>query len=167
MSQAWNTGVESMDDAYFKLRPREPTPDDECCHCAQPSSVYLAHKLSDNPIYCMSCGGEVAPERIGFDDSTAETLARWNDVYGSIYRLWLDSGGYEAWAESELLSKDSEVNRMGMKAREVLASYLPTSYLWFWQEERPTACPLCGSSNLSKSKRGGERLLCEKCSVLL
>ncbi|HKS57695.1 MAG TPA: hypothetical protein VJS12_20525 [Steroidobacteraceae bacterium] len=154
-----------MSDPYFKLKPLPPTPADECCSCAELNAAYLAHKLGDNPLYCLTCNGEVAPERIGFDERTTEAVARWNDVYRSIYRLWLDSGSYDAWAEAELLSKDSDVNRLGMLARQALAAYLPTSYLWFWEEERPTACPVCGSSDLSS--RGGPRRLCEKCGVLL
>ena len=153
-----------MDDPYFKLKPNAPTPADECCSCAQPAAAYLAHKLSDNPIYCMTCGGEVAPERIGFDDDTTELLARWNDEYGSVYRLWLDSGAYESWAQSELLDKDSEINLLGMQARERLAQYLPTNYLWFWQEDRPGSCPVCGSSRLAER---GETRICDSCHVLL
>jgi hypothetical protein len=153
-----------MSDPYFKLKPREPTPAEECCDCSEISGVYLAHKLSDNPIHCMTCRGEVAPERIGFDRHTTESIAGWHAVYRSIYCLWLDSGSYEAWAESELLNKDSEVNRMGMLARDALAAYLPTTYLWFWQEERPTSCPVCGSSELS---RRGSMLFCEKCNISL
>lgn len=153
-----------MNDPYFKLKPREPTPADECCSCSQLTAVYLAHKVSDNPIHCMTCRGEVAPERIGFDDSTTETLTRWNDVYSAIYSLWLASGSYEIWAESELRSKDSEVNRLGMQARVALSRYVPTSYLWFWQEDRPTSCPVCGSTSLVGNH---PPLLCEKCSICI
>jgi hypothetical protein len=157
-----------MSDLYFKFKPLGPTPAEECCSCSEISGVYLAHKLSDNPIYCMTCRGEVAPERIGFDDPTAQSIARWHDVYRSIYRLWLDSGSYEAWAEAELLGKDSRVNRMGMLARVALAVYLPTTYLWFWQDERPTSCPMCGSSEQSSEQsRRGSMLFCEKCSISL
>lgn len=154
-----------MSDPYWKLKPLGPTPAEECCGCPELSAVYLAHKLVDNPLHCLTCNGDVAPERIGFDERTTESIARWHDVYRSIYSLWLYSGSYEAWAESELLSKDSEVNRLGMVARAALAAYLPTSYLWFWQEERPTSCPVCESSDLWS--RGGPRRLCEKCGVLL
>ena len=55
-----------MTDPYFKSRPREPTPATECCGCEQLDAVYLAHEMADEPIYCTTCRGEVAPERIGF-----------------------------------------------------------------------------------------------------
>jgi hypothetical protein len=78
------------------LKPRGPTPIDECCSCSQLSAVYLAHVLSDNPIHCVSCRGEIAPERIGCKDKTTEIIARWSAVYGSVYTLWLDLGTYDA-----------------------------------------------------------------------
>ncbi len=124
--------------------------------------MYLAHAISDNPLHCAFCRGEIAPERIGFDDATTEIISRWNSVYGSVYALWLDSGTYEAWAEAELRNTDSEINRAGLQARESLARYVPASYLWFWDETRPTCCPLCGSSDLANQ---GQLLLCEKCGV--
>jgi hypothetical protein len=151
-----------MTDPYFKLKPNEPTPAEECCSCSPLTAVYLAHKLADNPIYCMTCRGEVAPERISFDDATTEIVARWHDVYRSVYALWLASGSYETWAASELRSRGSEVNQLGLKARGALSRYLPTSYLWFWEEDRPTACPNCQSTKLV-----GDHLplRCENCSV--
>lgn len=151
-----------MSDPYFKLKPRSPTPDEDCCRCTLLSAVYLAHVLTDNPIHCAKCRGEVAPERIGFDDHTTESIARWNTMFGAVYALWLDSGTYEASAESELSSRDSSINRGGMAAREALARYVPTSYLWFWNGSRPTSCPSCGSSELSEQ---GQLFLCKQCWI--
>lgn len=112
----------------------------------------------------MTCRGEVAPERIEFDEATTAAISRWHAIYRSIYRLWLEATWYEAWAEAELLSKDSEVNRIGMLARDALAAYSPTTYLRFWQKDRPASCRVCGSSELST---GGAMLLCQKCSISL
>jgi hypothetical protein len=151
-----------VNDPYFKLRPRGPTPAEECCRCTQISAVYLAHVLSENPIHCATCRGEVAPEEIGFDEGTTESIARWNTIFGAIYSLWLDSGTYEAWAESELRNRDSMINRDGMLVREALARYVPTSYLWFWNGSRPTSCPSCSSSDLLDQ---GQLHLCQQCWV--
>ena len=151
-----------MSDPYFKLRPRGPTPTEECCRCTQLSAVYLAHVLSENPIHCAKCRGEVAPEKIGFDEGTTEAITRWNTIFGAIYSLWLDSGTYEAWAESELRSRDSTINRDGMLVREALARYVPTSYLWFWNGSRPASCPLCSSSDMLDQ---GQLHLCQQCWV--
>lgn len=151
-----------MNDPYFKLKPRGPTSADECCRCTQLSAVYLAHVLSENPIHCAECRGEVAPERIGFDKETTESVARWNTMFGAVYSLWLDSGAYEGWAESELRSKDSPINRDGMAVREALTRYVPTSYLWFWNGLRPTSCPSCASGDLLQQ---GQLHLCQQCWV--
>jgi hypothetical protein len=152
----------SMNDPYFKLKPRGPTPPDECCRCAQIDAVYLAHVLSDNPIHCAKCRGEIAPERIGFDDQTTELIAHWNTLFGAMYLLWLDSGTYEGWAESELRSRDGAVNCHGLAAQKALARYIPTTYLWFWNGSRPTSCPTCGNTELSEH---GQLLTCERCGV--
>jgi predicted nucleic acid-binding Zn ribbon protein len=151
-----------MNDPYFKLKPRGPTPADECCRCTQLSTVYLAHVLSENPIHCGECRGEVAPEKFGFDDRTTESIADWNTTFGAVYSLWLNSGAYEAWAESELRSRDSAINRDGLAVREALSRYVPTSYLWFWNGSRPISCPSCGSEDLSEQ---GQLLVCPQCSV--
>ena len=147
-------------DPYVRLRGSTPV-DDRCC-CGQLSTAYLAHVLTENPIHCSFCRGEVAPERIGFDVATAELIARWNTVYGAVYELWLDSGPYETWAESELLRADSHVNESGLQAREQLSKYIRCGYLWFWQEKRPVHCPVCGL-NLRETK--GTHLACTACAV--
>lgn len=118
--------------------------------------------LTENPIHCSSCRGEVAPERIGFDLATAELIARWNAVFGAVYELWLDSGPYELWAESELLRPDSHVNESGLEARAQLSKYIPSRYLWFWQGKRPVQCPACGSS-LREAE--GAHFVCSACAV--
>jgi hypothetical protein len=149
-------------DPYVRLRLHASTPVDGHCCCPQLTTAYLAHVLTENPIHCSGCRGMVAPERIGFDAATAEVIARWNTLYGAVYELWLDSGKYEAWAESELLLPDSPVNESGLRARERLSSYIPCRYLWFWQERRPVQCPVCG---LSLRKTEGTHLVCTACAV--
>ncbi len=149
-------------DPYVRLRPHGAVPVDERCCCRQLTAAYLRHVLSENPIHCSCCRGEVAPERIGFDASTAESIARWNTLYGAVYALWLDCGPYEGWAESELLRADSAVNEAGLRARERLATYIPCGYLWFWQEKRPVHCPICGSG-LQRTQ--GAYLVCTGCAI--
>jgi hypothetical protein len=155
--------MQQKSDPFSKLRPRPATPAEDCCSCTELRSVYLAYVLTENPIQCLSCRGEVAPERIGFDSETAELIVSWNTIYGSIYALWLDSGEYESWAETELLRKDSPINVRGLTARRKLSQYIPTKYLWFWNGSRPVQCPVC-SSQLSSVD--GERVACSSCEVL-
>ena len=61
----------------------------------------LRDALGENPLYCVACNGEVAPERIGFDERLAEDIACWLSLHRSLYQLWLDSGEYENWAEKK------------------------------------------------------------------
>jgi len=136
--------MQQKSDPYSMLRPYGSTPIEECCSCEQLHEVYLAHKLGENPVHCLRCRGEVAPERVGLDVDTAEMIARWNSLYGAVYALWLNSGEYESWAENELLQKSSFANRQGLLVRKKLAELIPTKYLWFWMEDRPTSCPACG-----------------------
>jgi hypothetical protein len=149
-------------DPYARLRLQASTPADEHCCCPRLTTAYLAHALTENPIHCSGCRRAIAPERIGFDGPTAELIARWNTVYGAVYELWLDSGKYEVWAESELLRPDSHINKTGLHARERLSRYIPCRYLWFWQEIRPVQCPACGSS---VGETEGTHLVCLACAV--
>jgi hypothetical protein len=149
-------------DPYVRFRLYGLTPVNGRCCCRELTTAYLAHVLTENPIHCSLCRGEVAPERIGFDAPTAELIARWNFVYSAVYELWLDSGPYEVWAESELLRADSHVNESGLQAREHLSKYILCRYLWFWQEKRPAQCPVCG---LGLREAEGTHLVCTACAV--
>jgi len=155
--------MQQKSDPYLKLKPRGTTPPEDRCTCSELHAVYLAHVLTDNPIQCLSCRGEVPPERIGFDSEVTELIANWNTVYGSVYALWLDSGEYESWAETELLGKDSPINVRGMTARKKLSEYVPTKYLWFWSESKPVQCPICSSTLQIVD---GDRVGCNSCEVL-
>ena len=149
-------------DPYVRFRLTETTLASGRCCCRQLTTVYLAHVLTENPICCSFCRGEIAPERIGFDAPTADLIARWNTVYGAVYELWMDCGPYQHWAESELLRADSHVNESGLQAREQLSKYILCRYLWFWQENRPSQCPVCRSS-LRQAE--GMHLVCTACAV--
>lgn len=154
--------LERHSDPYIRFRPPAPTAAPERCRCPRVTTAYLAHVLTENPIHCSFCRGEVAPERIGFDSTTAERIAQWNTIYGAVYELWLDCGKYELWAESELLLPHSHVNESGLRAREQLSRYIPCRYLWFWQKARPTQCPVCASSLQAIE---GTHLVCTACAV--
>jgi len=94
-------------DPFWKLRPPPPTPPEELCSCARTSSVVLQSRLGSNPLACLRCNGEVAPERVGFTAALAEELAFWRDFHDAFYTLWLDSGEFEDWARA--LSRTPEV----------------------------------------------------------
>jgi hypothetical protein len=149
-------------DPYIRFGQQAVTSPTHRCCCRSLTTTYLAHVFTENPIHCSSCRGAVSPERIGFDAATADSIARWNTVYGALYELWLDCGKYEMWAESELLRPDSHVNASGLRAREQLSRYIPCRYLWFWQERSPAHCPVCGSS-LGETE--GSHRVCTPCGI--
>jgi hypothetical protein len=99
-------GAESSDvgDPYRRLRAPVETPDDERCRCPDRPPVKLMQALGANPLHCMRCHGEVAPESLPLPIELADPLADWSSVHDALDRLWLDSGAYEAWAASEPLA---------------------------------------------------------------
>lgn len=157
-------------DPYWKLRPAGPTPDDELCRCASIGAILLRDSLSENPLYCLSCNGEVAPERIGFDAQLAEDIARWRDVHHALETLWLDSGEYEQWAALRLADVNGAVNVKGRAIAMRLNRRVRTYYWWFTdhsdvQYEPPSDCPIC-CGVLAQSARKGV-LLCSQCHIAL
>lgn len=156
-----------MGDPYFKLRPEMPTPEDELCKCEQISQLYLAHKLGSNPVYCLLCNGEILPDKLAFDEHLAEAIASWNSVYGSLYRLWLDSSEYEEWARDRLLDPKGQVNSRGMQLARQLSTIAKTYYLWFCESDdtAPKTCPICEGQLVEK--QGRKFLACESCLLII
>ena len=135
-------------DPYWRLRPWSATPEEEVCHCPLGVGVMLRDGLTKNPLFCVDCAGEVPPERLGFDISFAQEIANWLSVYDSLYRLWLDSGEYEAWAAARLADPLGQVNRRGREIVGRLNDTVPAYYWWFEdadsQEAEPMrCCPVC------------------------
>lgn len=156
-----------MKDIYFKLRPELPTPNDEVCNCSDISDIYIAHKLGNNPIYCLRCNGEIPPEKLAIGEKLIESIASWNSVYGSLYRLWLDSGEYEKWARDCLLDPKGQVNSDGLEIVSELGTIARAYYLWFYENDEPTpkVCPLCNAGLITVE--GRKFLMCESCSIVI
>ncbi len=155
-------------DPYWKLRAPDPTPEDEICRCEPLEGIVLCTRLTENPLCCVQCNGEVPPESIGFDGRLAEEIARWRSVSDALYRLWLDSGEYEAWAAVRLLDPAGQVNVDGMRITAALHRLVPTYYRWFRDTEDgevPTRCPVC-SGPLEDSIREGD-LACGACRIVI
>jgi hypothetical protein len=134
-------------DPYIKLRPRGPTPAEELCDCSSPATVMLQHRLTDNPIVCLSCGGEVPPERIALPPDLADTLGQWNGVYEALYTLWLDSDEYEHFARATLEDFRSSINQRGFDLAQRLNELVPCHYYVFRDAEDDyidtSSCPRC------------------------
>jgi len=86
----------SSPDWYAKLKPPVPTPVDEVCKCDGTPHIKLMSALSSNPVHCMDCNLEVAPEALGMNEQLVDSIVRWRQLHDALYILWLDSGDYEA-----------------------------------------------------------------------
>lgn len=128
--------------------------------------------LSENPIHCLDCNLEVAPEALPLPPELVDPVADWCGLAGAIGLLELDSGAYEAWARTHLLDPESPVNRQGRDLQRRLDG-LRRCYYWLFQPEAdddrapPTTCPICGRSLATYQSGIFSQLLCESCSVVL
>jgi hypothetical protein len=156
-----------MNDPYYKLRPEPPTPDDELCGCTKISEIYIAHKLESNPIHCLKCNGVIPPDKLAYSGHVAEEIAVWNSVYGSLYRLWLNSGEYEIWASERLSDPSGQINTQGLELAKQLGRIAKTYYLWFHEDDEntPQICPLCGSKFIEIE--GARYSACNNCLIII
>jgi hypothetical protein len=163
-----------MSDLYELLKPPGPTPSDEICSCpdSPPITLNSLGGLTYNPIHCLDCNLEVPPERLGLAPGQVQALAHWEAIYGSIDRLELDSGPYEAWARQQLLDPGSPPNAEG-RALAADLSQLRPCYLWFWQPEADegfeprSTCPVCAEPLEAYTDGKFPRLLCERDRIMV
>jgi hypothetical protein len=155
-------------DPYWKLRPEPATPEDEICRCSDRPPIVLQDHLSSNPIACLKCNGEVPPESIGISAKLANGLAYWRDLDRALHTLWLDSGGYEAWARIQLEDPVGEHNVRGLELVQDLNTYRRTYYWWFQDASVDDfvpvlKCPRCSTELVSCFTH----LVCEGCSIVV
>lgn len=125
-----HTAMNDSTDPYRRLRTFS-TPAEEMCSCPDPAGLLLCQSFGPNPLKCLTCGGEVAPERIGISPSLAESLADWRIFQSAFDALWLDSAEFEDWARGHLQDPASPPNVRGMKLARELSSYRPCYLSWF------------------------------------
>jgi predicted nucleic acid-binding Zn ribbon protein len=154
-----------MSDPYCRLRPQPETPFEELCSCSDRPPIKLMEALGANPIHCMRCNLEVAPESITLPHSLVDHIADWNQIQCSIDRLWLDSGTYEEWAYHELTEPSSSTNINGLKLREVLNRHLPC-YYWLHIKSGTRECPRCNSGFIPYEGSKIEQVICTNCGIV-
>jgi len=151
-------------DAYQKLRPWTQL---DSCSCEVVQSLLLVDLLTNNPIHCGACRREVDPQRLALTVTETEEVASWFSVASALYRLWLDSGAYEAFAKTQLVDPQGAVNRNGLAVARALSARFPTR-LWFFRDTddgEPTQCPVCGDV-LDTNVRWGTGQ-CPRCPILV
>jgi hypothetical protein len=151
-------------DIYSKLRPYTEI---ERCECSKVSGLLLVYLLTDNPIHCAACRKEVDPEKLGLAASEVDEIADCFSVYGALYKLWLDSREYEAFAKAKLMDPQGQVNRAGISIAQKLSIKWPTYYWWFYDTDDgvPERCPSC-STALDRNVKWGTGK-CECCRVVV
>ena len=151
-------------DKYSRLRPFVES---ALCECDAVQGLLLIDLFTANPLHCMYCKNEVALERLNLDPQLIDQIANWRNVSTSLYRLWLDSGAYEAWAKAQLLDKDGQVNHMGLDLAEQLSAHCPTLYWWFHDldDGAPDACPNCARPLDTNVRHGSGK--CRACRILI
>jgi hypothetical protein len=159
--------MSEQQDPYWKLRPPPATPDDELCKCVDAPPIRLEPHGTYNPLRCIVCGLEVAPERIGFPETIADELARWRMFYDCFYLLWVFSGEFESWARAQLEDPTSPANVRGRDVASKLNAFRRTYYWWFQDydesSEVPTHCPVCRDTLAELF----DRRVCDKCSIVV
>jgi hypothetical protein len=128
--------------SYDKLRPWT---DIESCDCETVTSLVLVDLLTDNPLHCGVCRGEVDPERILLTAEETESIAHWFSASNALYRLWLHSGEYESYAKERLRDPNGQINREGREIARELSVKIPTQTWHFHDADdgEPTTCPVC------------------------
>ncbi len=151
-------------EAYNKLRPITEI---ESCTCDTVTALMLVDLLTDNPIHCASCRREVDPARINLTQAETEDIAHWYSAASSLYKLWLDSGEYEAYAKQCLIDPNGQINRRGRELAISLSAHHPTEF-WFFHDAddgTPTHCPVC-KAELDTNVMWGAGT-CQSCRIRL
>jgi hypothetical protein len=160
--------VSVRSDIYAMLRPPAATLSSELCSCplGTPVKLMSAGGIGFNPLHCLNCNLEVAPERLGLSAQLAWDVANWLLTYGAIDALELQAGEYQHWARGVLLDPASPANSEGFAVTRRL-NELVRCYFWFWQAEGDddweprSTCPICARP-LERYDAGiSPQLLCE------
>jgi len=157
---------------HFDLGPPRPTDKDRYCACAGEEAIKLMTALSYQPIRCVACNRQVPVKTLPFGVDLLREIGYWRWIYDALYRLWLDSEDYEAWALGELSDITSRANQLGLQLLEDIRP-IRQCYYWLFQDESDEAfepladCPLCGRGRTPFARGTFPQLVCEPCALLL
>jgi len=146
------------------------TREGELCSCAPPRVWKLMYALGDNPVCCTRCNLQIRPEELDLQESVVDLVVRWRDVWGALYRLWLDSGACEKWAATELMRLESHANQLGIDAARRLTQINPCYFQYFEDEGaegwKPCQdCPSCGRELIAHKPGRFAHRVCDTCRL--
>lgn len=156
--------------AYYKLHAYV-TPIDEICKCSKDKPIKLMQALGPNPLHCVDCNLEIAPESLALNNNLIDDIVRWQGVASAMELLELDSGEYESWAQKQLIDITSPVNQRGMELCKELNT-ICKCYLWYFQNETAddfepiTHCPNCNQTLMVYTNGKFKQLICEPCKLI-
>jgi hypothetical protein len=156
--------MEEPYDPYAYLRPCAPFAAE--CTCADRPPVCLTRAIHHNPIHCFRCGWPVPPETVPVPISLAPELGQWSRIYTALFDLYLDIGGYEHWATSQLHDIKSQIYRDGFQIREKLAKQREC-YLWYVQPNEARVCPECSGPMSQLSGAHCNVNVCTSCGLAM
>lgn len=157
---------------YSRLQPCPPTPSDDQCHCAERPLLKLMYALTNNPFHCAICNLEIPLDTLSLTHTVVEQVLRWRILYEACYRLWLDSGAYEAWAKGQLGTIVSPVNRYGLDVCTSWNNTIPL-YYWYFQDQSDESntpilqCPQCLTPLILYPNGIFEQYICTSCRIIM
>lgn len=159
------------DDPYWRLRPPSPTAFRELCDCRGAPPIKLMPHGSYNPIACMVCNHEVAPETIGFPGDLANAVATWHANYSALDHLWLRGPDkYRRWAGAQLADIESAVNYDGRALCRRLEHYRRCYYWVFGLQNNVLVevlqCPVCAAALTPFDGYHMDWWVCEPCGIV-
>jgi len=153
-------------EAYAKLKAPTPTPATELCACTKKPPIKLIVGPGFNPIRCVTCDREVAPESLKLTPEQAEAVALWNGSAEGIYRLWLAAGEYQNWAERQLVELGSPINVEGRSLADDLNPVRRCYYSVLTGDEPLAQCPRCGGDVAAVDGASTPQATCNDCSLI-
>lgn len=160
-----------INDLYIRLKPPEPTPENEICKCSIGTPIKLMSSLSYNPIHCMICNLETLPERLKIDVKIIDMIISWRHIHDSLYHLWLDSDEYELFALNKLTNINSRVNKLGREIQNKINNSIEC-YYWYFQCTGSDSfipiknCPVCGEKLTKFIGSNILQKICSNCMIV-
>ena len=153
-------------EAYAKLKAPKPTDPAEQCKCTGKTPIKLVLEPGFNPMRCVACGKEVAPDGLKLSVNQAESAATWQASAAGIYNLWLAAGEYQSWAERQMTDISSPINVDARKLAEDLNPLRRCYFAWNVGEDAMAQCPRCGAETAAVTSSAGPHAACEECSII-
>jgi len=141
----------------------------ELCSCKKKYPVMLQYSLDKNLFSCSNCNLFVKIKEGILTSQELEEINQWAKEYKEKYGVWLKSELDDNLSLEKLVSKESRVNKLGLKIVENLSKKL-TIYYWWHNDNKlnDKLCPSCNNEmNKIKNSFTEPYLRCENCLLII